>query len=233
MFKYSLRASLACLVLLASHSLAAHAQTDLSVSILGSLNGSVNNASSALRSIDEIGGNIALRHVRNALVGLEAGYSYYRSNQNDSYLYYPPGNLCPAPPCGPTQVQANVLADTHEITADWVLTLKLKNFRPFALAGAGLLIDQPATGTGIESLTTCDTSDPLCNTTTQSVSTPTQTKPVFNYGLGLDWRLRPQLGIRVQFRGNLNPTPVLLSGFPSTSTLMHSAQPMLGIFYRF
>ena len=103
-------------------------------------------------------------------------------------------------------------ADAHEITGDWVASVKLANLRPFALAGVGLLLDVPSGG---------------------QTSTSTSTKPVFIYGAGLDWGLVPHIGLRLQYRGNLYKAPDLTSLYTSTNAFTHTAEPMIGAYFRF
>jgi hypothetical protein len=108
-------------------------------------------------------------------------------------------------------VPAAVKANAHEVTADWVVSVKLVNFRPFALAGAGLVFDVPSAG---------------------QTSTSTATKPVFVYGAGLDWGLLPHIGLRLQFRGNLYKAPDLTKLYTSSGTFMQTAEPMIGVYFR-
>jgi opacity protein-like surface antigen len=105
-----------------------------------------------------------------------------------------------------------VSADAHEISGDWVASVRLVNLRPFALAGVGLLLDVPS---GDQS------------------STDTTTKPVFIYGAGLDWGLVPHLGLRLQYRGNLYKAPDLTRLYTSTDAFTHTAEPMIGAYLRF
>ena len=91
-------------------------------------------------------------------------------------------------------------------------SVKLANLRPFALAGVGLLLNEPVSG----------------QSNTQSA-----TKPVFVYGAGLDWGLVPHLGLRFQYRGNLYKAPDLTTVYTSTGAFTHSSEPMLGVYFRF
>ncbi len=93
-----------------------------------------------------------------------------------------------------------------------MVSVKLANLRPFALAGVGLLLNEPVSG----------------QSNTQSA-----TKPVFVYGAGLDWGLVPHLGLRFQYRGNLYKAPDLTTVYTSTGAFMHSSEPMLGVYFRF
>jgi opacity protein-like surface antigen len=104
------------------------------------------------------------------------------------------------------------LANAHEVSADWVASVKVRNLRPFALAGGGLLFDVSSGG---------------------QTDTSTAAKPVFVYGAGLDWGLIPHIGLRFQYRGNLYKTPDLTTLFTSTGAFTRTAEPMIGAYVRF
>ncbi len=181
----------------------ASAQTDVALSLYGAFSGTttVNNVQQS--PANAAGGMVELRHLVNPLVGYEATYSFNRANQ--TYV----SNACPTFCSSPVSVSANA----HEITGDWVMSLKVANLRPFALAGGGLLLNEPSGG--------------------QSYTT-SATKGVFVYGAGLDWGLLPHLGLRLQYRGNLYKAPDLIKDFiGSPDAWMHTAEPMIGAYFRF
>ena len=187
----------------------AHAQTDVALSLYGAFTGATNGNGTRQSPANAAGGLIELRHISNPIVGYDVTYSYNRANQT----YSPAAIACPAgsvPPCNPP-APASVSANAHEITADWVASVHAANLRPFALAGVGLLLNEPAGG--------------------QSETT-SSTKPVFVYGAGLDWGLAPHLGLRFQYRGNLYKAPNLTRLFTSTSAFTQTAEPMIGVYLR-
>jgi hypothetical protein len=145
-----------------------------------------------------------LRHIRNHLVGYEATYAFNRANQS----------YASAATCGlPCTVQPiTVAANAHEVTGDWIASLRVGNLRPFALAGGGLLLSVPAGG---------------------QLSTRSVTQAVFVYGGGLDWEFVPHIGVRGQYRGNLSEAPDLSTVVHSTSKLGRTAEPMIGVYIRF
>jgi opacity protein-like surface antigen len=109
------------------------------------------------------------------------------------------------------------------------------NLRPFALAGGGILFDVPSNGKATTTTITVCSGNPVCNAaqmTTSTSSTSTTTKPVFVYGAGLDWGLLPHLGLRLQYRGNLYKAPDLTKLYTSTSAFTHTAEPMIGVYFR-
>ena len=186
-------------------------KTDVAVSLYGAFNGATSGNNTAQSPSNAAGGIVELRYIGSPIVGFEAAYSFNRANEDYSYngaipLVCPVGGTCGAP--APVSVHANA----HEISGDWVASLGIANLRPFALAGVGLLLDQPTSG--------------------QS-NTSTSTKPVFVYGAGLDWGLLPHIGLRLQYRGNLYKAPDLTTLYTSTDAFTHTAEPMLGAYFRF
>ncbi len=208
-------------------------QTDVAVSGYGVFNGSTSANGTVESPSNQAGFLIEARHIRNPLIGYEATYSYNRANVG----YSGSSNLpCPVglpSPCGPAKIWSAVPANAHEITGDWVASLKLGAFRPFALAGVGVLFDVPAAGTATTTLEVCGTVNPLCGQTTGSAATSAQTRAVFVYGAGLDWSLIPHVGLRFQYRGNVYKATNLTSAFQSTDSFAHSAEPMAGAYFRF
>jgi opacity protein-like surface antigen len=183
------------------------AQTDVAASLYGAFSGTTDGNDTTQSPSNAAGGLLEVRHISNPLIGYEGTYSLNRANE----VYRP--NACPAtgitPSCNPT---TPVSANAHEVTADWVVSLKIKNFRPFGLTGGGLLFNEPSSG---------------------QANTSSSTKAVYVYGAGLDWRLVPHMGLRFQYRGNLYKAPDLSSLFTSTNKFTHTAEPMIGAFFRF
>ena len=85
---------------------------------------------------------------------------------------------------------------------------------------------QPSDQNGIRADTHCD--DPLKPAPTSSASSP-----VFVYGIGADWALSKHLGLRLQYRGNMHPSPALTTALSSTKVEGTTYEPMFGVFYRF
>ncbi|MGB6157807.1 MAG: hypothetical protein WBH45_05955, partial [Acidobacteriaceae bacterium] len=69
-------------------------------------------------------------------------------------------------------------------------------------------------------------------TTNSSSGASTSAKAVYVYGAGLDWGLIPHIGLRVQYRGNLYQAPDLSKLYSSTDAFTHTAEPMIGIYFR-
>lgn len=188
---------------------AAHAQTDAAVSFFGAF-GSTSNYNGGLehqRPADAAGGMFELRHISNPLVGFEATYSFNRANQVYSYT-----GPTPVGPPGP--YVDSVSANAHEITGDWLFSAHAANLRPFALAGVGLLLTEPASAP-------------------TNVNTSNSNELVYVYGAGLDWRLRPRLGLRFQYRGNVYKAPSITTSYGTGGAFTHAAEPMIGAYFRF
>ena len=200
-------------------SVAAPAQTDVGLNLYGTFSGTTNNNNIRENPADAAGVMIEVRHIRNPLIGYEATYSFNRANQEYVYTGFV---SCPPAPGGipqPCPIPfATVSANAHEITGDWVISAHVGKLRPFALAGAGVLINQAISSgeSGIQNATT----------------------GVYVYGGGFDWGLLPHLGLRFQYRGNVYKVPEVSAAFaPATFGSMdafkHTAEPMIGAYFRF
>ena len=110
----------------------------------------------------------------------------------------------------------SISADAHQFTGDWIFSKRIAGFRPFALAGIGFIINKP-TGYSASNLT-------LTNIATSTTA-------VYVYGAGIGWQALSHLGLRLQYRGNIHKLPnfngVAVNGY------LHTAEPMLGLYYRF
>jgi opacity protein-like surface antigen len=186
----------------------AGAQTDVALSAFGAFTGTTNGNGIVQSPSNAAGGLIELRHIANPLIGYEATYSFNRANQ----VYRPTIVVCPVGVTPPCMSSAPVSADAHEITGNWIVSVKVASIRPFALAGLGVLFDEPA---GNQS-----------NTTSSA-------QAVYVYGAGLDWGLIPHIGLRLQYRGNLYKAPDLTRLYTSTNAFTHTAEPMIGAYFRF
>ena len=179
-------------------------QTDVGFSVYGAYSGRTTGNGIEQSPSNAAGGIIEVRHIRNPLIGYEGTYSFNGDNQ-----VYSPQITCGIP-CG-SDVPAAISAHAHEFTGDWIASLKVANLRPFALAGGGLLFNQPSSG---------------------SQFSTSSTKGGFVYGGGLDWGLVPHIGLRFQYRGNLYRAPDLSTVYSSSGAFVHTAEPMIGVYLR-
>jgi opacity protein-like surface antigen len=215
--------ALASLALL---SCTAGAQTDVALSVYGAFNQSTSGNSTVQSPANSAGGLLEVRHIRNPLIGYEATYAFNRDNQGYSSV----STACPAGSTSCGSSTGAISANAHEVTSAWIVSLKMANLKPFALAGGGLLLNVPSGGT----ITTvnCGLLGAPCQATTATASTATSTKGVFVYGAGVDWTLLLHLGLRFQYRGNLYKASDMTNAFSSTNSFTRNSEPMIGIFFR-
>jgi opacity protein-like surface antigen len=188
----------------------ASAQTSVAASVYGAFSGTTTGNGVAQSPANSAGGLFELRHIDNPILGFEGTYSFNRANQT----YTPVGaiaQICTPSGCPGPQSPVTVPANAHEITADWIPSLHIANFRPFGVLGVGLLLDVPSGGPS---------------------NTSTTTKAVYVYGAGLDWGVLPHIGLRFQYRGNLYKSPDLTTLYTSTNAFTHTAEPMIGVYFR-
>ncbi len=202
------------------------AQNSIAASLYGAFNQSTSGNGVQQSPSNSAGVLLELRHISNPLIGWEATYAYNRANQKYSSASGTPP--CPTSGCT-VPLAANVSNNAHQITGDWIVSLKFANLKPFALAGGGLLLNVPNSGT----VTTQQCSGSTCQTSATVASTNTSTKGVFVYGAGVDWTVLPHLGLRFQYRGNLYKAAALTNAFSSTNAFTRTSQPMIGAFLRF
>lgn len=184
---------------------AAQAQTDLSVSALGALNSSTSGNGTLQSSPNTGGGMVGLRHIFNPLLGVELNFAVQGSKQE----------LAPDPnTCGfrcnnqPVTLSGNAF----EFTANYVVSKKYGNLRPFGEAGLGFFYSNP---------------------TGSLIGQNSMSRPVWVGGGGADWSLAPRLGVRLQYRVNFYKAPDVFRGYSPTGAYAHTQEPMLGVFYRF
>lgn len=181
------------------------AQTDVALSAYGAFSGTTNGNGVQQSPANQAGGLVEVRHLANPILGFEGAYSFNRANQTYTGTVNCPGVGCPL-----TSTTA-VKNDAHELTLDWVPSVGVANFRPFGVLGVGVLVNVPAGG--------------------QS-NTQNSTQAVYVYGAGLDWGLLPHLGLRFQYRGNLYQSPDVTTLFTSSKAFAHTAEPMIGVYFR-
>jgi hypothetical protein len=200
------------------------AQTDIAGSVYGTFNETTNYDNFTIQSpANAAGVLLEVRHISKPWLGYEGTYSFNRANQSYTDIF-----KCPGPECS-YKFNGSVSANAHEVTVDYVASMKIKltGFRPFALAGGGLLRDVPRSSL----VSTCDIFNNTCQSFGGDNRSPT-IKPVIVYGGGLDWGFLPHIGLRLQYRGNLYKAPDLTNLFTSTGAFTHTAEPMIGIYFR-
>jgi len=182
-------------------------RTDVGLSIYGAFGGTTTGDNIQQSPSNAAGGIVEVRHISNPIFGFEGTYSFNRANQ----VYSPLFIACPVSVVPCSSIPATVSADAHELTGDWVPSVKIGNLRPFGVLGVGVLFNEPSSG--------------------QS-DTTSSNKAVYVYGGGLDWGLLPHIGLRFQYRGNLYKAPDVTTLYGSSGAFTHTAEPMIGVYLR-
>ena len=196
----------------------ARAQTDVAGSVYGAFSGTTTGNNVQQSPSNAAGVLLEVRHIANPILGFEGTYSYNRNDETyDCNLCITPvSGACPTIGCPPARV--TVPANAHEFTADWVPSIHIANLRPFGVLGIGALVNVPSSGTVI--------------LPGGSASTQTSTRAVYVYGAGLDWGVLPHIGLRFQYRGNLYKAPDVTTLYSSSNAFVHTAEPMVGVYFR-
>lgn len=148
---------------------------------------------------------LSYRYAFQSHSSLEVNYSYSRDTQ-----YY----TIVGTTAGPFAAQQ---ANVHEFTGAYVLDAgRSRRVDPFVLAGIGALVFNPIT-----------------NSTNATFGSTTQTTAAFLYGFGLNYRLVHGLGLRLQYRGLIYKAPDFGVSEISTNSWTHSAEPAIGLTFRF
>lgn len=129
---------------------------------------------------------------------VELSYGLFKSNQK-----YTDG------------ADAEFRSRVHQWSAAYVLQSKSGSFKPFALAGAGVLVFSPL------------------GTAADDYDVARQTKAAFVYGLGADYSLSSNVALRAQYRGYVYKAPDFGSSDLTTNATGHLAQPSVGLVIRF
>ncbi|HTW50043.1 MAG TPA: outer membrane beta-barrel protein [Acidobacteriaceae bacterium] len=202
---------------------AASAQADVAASVYGAFTGTTTGNGTQQSPSNSAGVLFEVRHIANPILGFEGTYSYNRADQTYSCHLCVTPLACPTSGCLPG-TPVSVPANAHEITADWIPSLHIANLRPFGVLGVGVLLNVPTSANTAVSGGLPDDST--------LVPTQTSTKAVYVYGAGLDWGVLPHIGLRFQYRGNLYKAPDLTALYGSTNSFTHTAEPMVGVYFR-
>jgi opacity protein-like surface antigen len=214
------RASVLAVVVGAVAGTPMHAETDIALSGYGAFTQSTTASNVVQHPASQGGYLVELRHISNPIEGFKLNYGFNRANQ----LYTSPQN-CTA---NCTSFLAAVPADAHEVTAEWVVSLKVLMVRPFAYAGGGLVVTVPQGSTARQTI--CGTA---CTTSNVIATTKRDSRALFTYGAGLDFSVLPHVGFRFQYRGRVSKAPDLLTAFSSTNRFARTSEPVFGVFLSF
>ena len=136
----------------------------------------------------------------NSWAGVEGNYGYTRNTHN----YF-----------GLTS-NTSLQSDFHEITGSFVAHIpsKVRNVRPYALAGGGALVFNPTDKIVVS-------------------GTDQQTRAAFVYGGGVNFDVTNNFGVRTEYRGLLYKVPDFGLNSLNIDKFTHLAQPSVGFFFRF
>lgn len=176
-------------------------------------------SSAATQSTSSGGFLIGYRYHVARWFAVEGDYAFTRNTQN----FFDPINL----PNG--TVTSALKTNMHEITAAAVITGGPRHrVRPYGLLGGGAILFRPV--------------NPTVNTVLNIANDlgfgPSETKPAFLYGVGVDISLNRFLALRAEYRGLVFSAPGFqIPGLSvlglSTPGLTHMAQPSAGLVWRF
>lgn len=108
-------------------------------------------------------------------------------------------------------------ANVHEFTGAYVLNFNRdQRLDPFVLAGGGALLFSPVN-----------------NSNNFVFGSDSQVKGTFLYGAGVNYRLFGGVGLRLQYRGLVYKAPDFGLGVLSTGSWTHTAEPSVGLMFRF
>lgn len=155
-------------------------------------------------SASETGGFLTTyRYHLNHWLSAEGAYGYDTNTQK--YLFS----------SSPFRVQSGI----HQMTGSLVLNLPSRpssRLNPYILAGGGALIF-----------------DPTSNQINTVSAAQSQAKSVFVYGLGVNYAIHKGISFRAEYRGLVYGTPDFGFGALSTNSITHTAQPSVGLTFRF
>jgi hypothetical protein len=203
MRKKSCYAILAVIAALAWSALPAQAQFDVGGSFYRTFSTSTSGNGTAQKPTNSYGGMVEGRYIKSTFLGAEVTYSYNAADQS----------LAPTSDCGffCNNQPRTVPTKQNEASVDWVVSKKLGNLRPFAVAGFGFMIN---IGSG------------------NGYALNTAIRPTYIAGGGTDWGFSPRFGLRLQFRDNFYKAPNVTFAYPTTGKFTQTAEPMIGVYFR-
>jgi outer membrane immunogenic protein len=113
-----------------------------------------------------------------------------------------------------------IQATVSEFSAAYVFNpVQIGKFEPFVMAGAGQLNFNPG--------------NTFINTFQAPVAAVKQDALAYLYGGGVDYRVRPHIAVRLQYRGLVYRVPDFKNFTLFTGALGHMAEPSIGVVFRF
>ena len=180
-------------------------RSELSAQVTGVFTKGTNNTPTTHVANNSAGLLVGYRVHLNNWEALEVEYGYTRNGQR----YFTP-STAPNTPGTLNLVTANM---QQAIANEVITTPRIAGvFEPFVLAGGGVVIFNPRSGSGL----------PVA----------AQTKGAFNYGFGVDFHI-VHLGARVEYQGLIFKVPDFKDPLLTVNKWTHVAQPSIGLILTF
>jgi opacity protein-like surface antigen len=155
------------------------------------------------RTTDSGGFLVGYRYHINRWLSAEGVYGYDRNSQKYSVS------------SGAYRIQSNIHQATGGLVANLPFLARSK-FNPYVLAEGGAMVFAP-----------------IGNPFATLAGSQTQARGVFVYGAGVNYPILKHISLRLEYRGLVYHAPDFgLSGL-QTNSITHTAQPSMGIVFRF
>jgi opacity protein-like surface antigen len=194
----------ASIVFLTMGAMAQEDRSELSFQGMGFFTSSINGNGTSY-SATEAGGVLATyRHQLNRWISAEAAYGFSLNTQKYGFL---------------SSNAFRLQSDIHQFTGSLVMSLPRRGhsrISPYLLLGGGALLF-----------------DPTSNQFNSLSNAQSQAKGTFVYGLGVNYAIHKGVALRAEYRGLLYPTPDFGFGSLATNAVTNTAEPSIGISFRF
>ena len=194
----------ASVILLAMSAVAQENRSELSFQGTGFFTGSTSGNGTAYSATESGGALGTYRYHVNRWLSVEGAYGVTLNTQKYDFLS-----------SNPFRIQT----DVHQFTGSLVMNLPMRGrsrINPYFLLGGGALLFDP-TGNQFNSLSNAQS----------------QTKGAFVYGLGVNYAVHKGVALRMEYRGLVYGSPDFGFGALSTNAVAHTAEPSIGISFRF
>ncbi len=188
-------------------SIAASAQenkSEISIQGAGFFTSGVSGNGTSYGATESAGAIGTYRYHLNHWVSVEAAYGFDMNTQKFNFL---------------TSNPFRVQTDRHQFTGSLVMNLPThghSRINPYVLLGAGALLF-----------------DPTGNQANTISNAQAQTKGAFVYGLGVNYAVHKGIALRAEYRGLVYSNPDFGFGALSTGAVTQTAEPSIGISFRF
>ena len=191
-------------VLSAMTAMAQENRSEISLQGTGFLTSSTNGNGTAYSATESGGALGTYRYHLNHWLSVEGAYGFSLNTQRYDFLS-----------SNPFRIQT----DIHQFTGSLVMNLPTRGHskvNPYFLLGGGALLFEP-TSNQFNSLSNAQS----------------QTKGAFVYGVGVNYAIHKGVALRAEYRGLLYGTPDFGFGALATNAVAHTAEPSIGITFRF